>query len=81
MVGADPAAIWAARPAAARASLPFVARHHGQLPEATAVPHRASVRQLVVSRPGHAQTRVRTMVVGCPASAHSASARQIAARP
>ena len=43
--------------------------------------HRASVRQLVVSRPGHAQTRVRTTVVGCPASAHSASARQMAARP
>jgi hypothetical protein len=50
-------------------------------PAATAVAHRPSVRQLVVARPGQAQTWARTTVVGCPASAHSASARQIAARP
>jgi len=63
MVGADLAAIWAARFPAARALGPAAARHHGQLPEATAGPRRASVRQLVVARPGDAQ--VRTTVVGC----------------
>ena len=81
MAGAHPAAICAARAAAARASSPAAARHHGQSPEATAIAHRPSVRQLVVARPGQAQIWVRTTVVGCPTSAHNASARQIAARP
>jgi hypothetical protein len=59
----------------------MTARHHSQAPAATAAAHRANVRQLVVSRPDHAQTRLRTSVVDCLTRAHSAYARQIAARP
>jgi len=82
MAGAKPAATCAARAAATRAVSPAAGRHHGQAPAATAAAHRLSVRQLVVvAGPVRAHTWVRTTVVGCPTSAHSASARQIAARP
>ena len=82
MVGAKLVAICAARAAATRAVSPAAVRHHGHAPAATVAAHRVTVRQLVVvAGPCRAHTWVRTTVVGCPTSAHSASARQIAARP
>jgi len=80
MAGANPAAICAARAAAVRAVSPAV-QHHDQVPDAAAAAHRPNVRQLVVVGHDRAHTWGRTTVVGCLPRAHSASDRQIAARP